>query len=213
MGAGIWRRGVQAGAVIALLLGAATPSRAAWEDDLRYTYDQGRDLAERAARDAAQRSEYELRHRQVPTEVAPAFAATIRLSRNRAVATGVRPVPARVARALAPFFSTTVLSQARWRPPMPQPSVTGLLVRWYFHEGAVTLDDVVLFSDARLAQDPGFWAHELTHVEQYRRYGVDGFARRYVSDWEGLEREARDRADKVRAAMRPAAATRPVRRD
>ena len=34
-----------------------------------------------------------------------------------------------------------------------------------------------------------------------RRYGVDGFARRYVSDWESLEAEATQRARKVRAEI------------
>ncbi|MBX7250105.1 MAG: DUF4157 domain-containing protein [Caulobacteraceae bacterium] len=202
MGGRIGQQGLGIAVAAILLLGAATPTRASFDEDLRYSYDQGRVIAERAAREAVERSEYELRHRELPAEVAPAFAATIRMSRNRAFATGVRPVPAAVARALQPYFPAAVLSQARWRPPMPQPSMTGLLVRWYFHEGAVTLDDVVLFSDDRLAQDPAFWAHELTHVEQYRRYGVDGFARRYVANWDTLEREARQRADRVRAALR-----------
>lgn len=193
---------VRVGAAAVLLLAAAMPAQASWNVDWAYTRDQ----AESAARTAAERADYELRHRQVPTEIAPAFAATIRMSRNRAVANGVRPVPQRVVKALSPYFSPGVLAQARWRPPMPQPSMTGLLVRWYFHEGAVTLQDVVLFSDEGLAQDPSFWAHELAHVEQYRRYGVDGFARRYVKDWEGLEREARQRAQQVRTAMKRDAA-------
>lgn len=177
-----------------MLLAGSVPAQAAWEVDWR--------AAEAAARTAAQRTEQELRGRRLPTEVAPALAATIRMTRNRAYSSGVRPMPDDVARALAPYFPAGVLNQVRWRPPMPRPSMSGLLVNWYFREGAVTLQDVVLFSDERLARDPAFWAHELTHVEQYRRYGVDGFARRYVSDWEKLEAEARSRAAKVRARLR-----------
>jgi hypothetical protein len=185
-----------------ILLATASPSQASLRDDWRGEMQRGRAAAEETARQTAERTEQELRGRRFPSEVAPALALTIRLTHDRAMASGVRPVPANVVRALSPYFSPAVLNGARWRPPMPPPSMSALLVRWYFREGAVTLRDVVLFSDASLAQDPGFWAHELTHVEQYQRYGVDGFARRYVSNWEGLEREARDRASKVRAAMR-----------
>lgn len=176
------------------MLAASVPARAAWEVDWR--------RAETAARTAAQRTEQELRGRQIPVEVAPALAATIRLTRDRAYSSGVRPMPEDVKRALAPYFPSAVLAQVRWRPPMPRPSMSGMLVHWYFREGAVTVHDVVLFSDERLANDPAFWAHELTHVEQYRRYGVDGFARRYVSGWEKLEAEARAKSKRVRSALR-----------
>lgn len=180
----------------------ASPADAGLREDWADALTRSRDAAEAAARRAAERSEQELRSRHLPPEVAPALAATIRLSRNRAHAAGVRRPPAHVVRALSPYFSQAVLSRVRWRPPMRRPSMSSLLVAWYFREGAVTLDDVVLFSDARLAQDAGFWAHELTHVEQYQRYGVDGFARRYVDDWPALEREATQRANRVRSDLR-----------
>ncbi len=186
----------------ALALLPVAPAQAGLRDEWSAAVVHGRSVAETAARRAAERSEYELRRRHIPQEAAPALAATIRLSRNRAHAAGVRRPPTHVVRALSPYFSQSVLNQARWRPPMPKPSMTGLLVGWYFREGAVTLDDVVLFSDARLAQDAAFWAHELTHVEQFQRYGVDGFARRYLSDWQSLEREATERANRVRAGLR-----------
>jgi len=196
------RRGwTRLAAAACLLLAASAPAQASWDEDWRNTYERGREAAETTARRVAEYSEQELRNRRLPPEVAPALATTIRLTRNRAHATGVRRVPDHVLRALSPYFSPAVLNQVRWRPPMPRPSMSGMLVHWYFREGAVTLQDVVLFSDERLAQDPGFWAHELTHVEQYRRYGVDGFAQRYVADWEKLEAEARNKARRVRAAI------------
>jgi len=182
------------GAAALMLLAGSVPARAAWEVDWA--------RVESSARTAAQRTEEELRRRQLPSEVAPALAATIRMTRNRAYSSGVRPIPAEVARALSPYFPAAMLNQVRWRPPMARPSMSGLLVHWYFREGAVTVHDVVLFSDERLAHDPNFWAHELIHVEQYRRYGVDGFARRYVSGWEKMEAEARQKAAKIRAEMK-----------
>lgn len=202
-------RGWQRIAAACLLLAVAAPAQASWRDEWSSQLEYSRGEAEAAARRAAQRTEQELRNRQLPPELAPAFAATIRMTRDRARAAGVRPVPAKVIQALTPHFSTSVLHQARWRPPMHRPSMSSLLVSWYFREGAVTLHDVVLFSDERLAQDPGFWAHELTHVEQYQRYGVDGFARRYVKNWESLEAEARQKASRVRAALARTAGTAP----
>jgi hypothetical protein len=36
------------------------------------------------------------------------------------------------------------------------------------------------------------WAHELAHVQQYRKWGIDGFARRYIQDYLAVEQEAED---------------------
>jgi len=191
-----------AAASLLLLAAGAAPAQASRQSDWYSAVEQGREEAEATAREAASRAEQELRTRRLPPALAPALATTIRMTRDRAWADGVRPAPANVIRALSPYFSPGLLNQVRWRPPIPAPSMSSLLVRWYFREGAITLKDVVVFSDTGLAQDPGFWAHELTHVEQYRRYGVDEFARRYVNDWESLEREATQRAARVRAQMR-----------
>ncbi|MGH9368320.1 MAG: eCIS core domain-containing protein [Thermoanaerobaculia bacterium] len=62
-------------------------------------------------------------------------------------------------------------------------------------------------------------AHELAHVEQYRRHGIFRFLRRYLSDYLGgrarglphgeayasiaFEREAQERAAALRPALRP----------
>jgi uncharacterized protein DUF4157 len=44
----------------------------------------------------------------------------------------------------------------------------------------VTLIDVIIFRDEQQAADPVLWAHELTHVEQYDRLGVEAFAVQYL---------------------------------
>ncbi len=65
---------------------------------------------------------------------------------------------------------------------------------------ALTLIDVVLFrreDDARWNEK--IWAHELTHVMQYRRWGVQGFAARYVADSTAVEHEAYSNADRFEA--------------
>jgi hypothetical protein len=40
--------------------------------------------------------------------------------------------------------------------------------------------------------DPKLWAHEITHVVQYARWGVDEFAVRYLRDYQAVEKEAWD---------------------
>ncbi len=65
---------------------------------------------------------------------------------------------------------------------------------------ALTLGEVVLFKSERLAQsDLQLWAHELTHLMQYQRWGIDGFAERYARDSAAVEREAIDNANRFMA--------------
>ena len=66
---------------------------------------------------------------------------------------------------------------------------------------AVTLGDVILFRDAHLAEDPLLWAHELTHVEQYRRLGVETFATRYLQQAWVLEDEATTKAHLIKGHL------------
>ncbi|HSG65666.1 MAG TPA: DUF4157 domain-containing protein, partial [Gammaproteobacteria bacterium] len=57
---------------------------------------------------------------------------------------------------------------------------------------AVTLDNVILFAGADEASDATLWAHELYHVMQYRDWGIEGFAARYLADHRTVEHEARE---------------------
>lgn len=68
---------------------------------------------------------------------------------------------------------------------------------------AITLIDVVIFQHAHEAeQDVALWAHELLHVQQYLELGVEGFAARYLSDPDSLERPAYALQNEVRLALR-----------
>jgi hypothetical protein len=66
---------------------------------------------------------------------------------------------------------------------------------------AVTLGDVIVFRDAHLAEDPLLWAHELTHVEQYRRWGVEAFATQYLQQAGVLEDEAITKANRIKGRL------------
>ncbi len=55
----------------------------------------------------------------------------------------------------------------------------------------MTLDDVVVFRESSVAlEDPKLWAHELKHVMQFAEWGVQGFALRYLEDYEAVEAAA-----------------------
>lgn len=127
---------------------------------------------------------------------AGALTRMIELSRERAIAAGVRPVPLGVQRGLLGFFPAMLLQRARYAvAPGTNTLTLPALAFSYGDAVAITLSDVVLFRDDRAAQnDLALWAHELTHVVQYQRWGIDGFAARYVRDREAVEKEARDNA-------------------
>ena len=78
---------------------------------------------------------------------------------------------------------------------------------------AITLGDVVLFKDERTRRHrPEVWAHELTHVMQYQRWGIEGFADRYVRcNSTAVEQEAIDNANRFAAWLPRRGLSRPGR--
>jgi len=69
------------------------------------------------------------------------------------------------------------------------------------------MDDVVVFSREQGSRSVLLWAHELTHVVQYRELGVRDFARLYTSNWRLLEDRARSNAGQVLRAIQEERAT------
>ena len=125
------------------------------------------------------------------------LAQWISESRRETLAAGARPMPPQIVQALSGYFPVELLQQVRYRSGGSTEMTLPGLAFQYGDAAAITLMDVILFereSDAQ--QDLKLWAHELTHVLQYRRWGVDGFAARYVADSRGVEREASGSADR-----------------
>lgn len=159
---------------------------------------------EREIRALGVRSDQEARrstNRAVRTLGGAALAQTIRASRDRARGANTLPVPTEIERALGPHFPSIAFDQIRWAPADGQLNLGTVLTRWYMREGAVVLDDVIVFSSAATARDRRLWAHELTHVLQYRELGVDGFARAYVIGHAEIERQAEDNAQRIMAPL------------
>lgn len=131
---------------------------------------------------------------------APVLASAIRFSRGQALNRGVQAIPANVKQQLAPYFPPSILENARWTTANGV-SIDGALKNWFNQEGAVTLDEVIVFSDAALTNNVELWAHELTHVLQYSQMGVETFAFQYSYDWNSLEGQARTNASNIIASI------------
>jgi Domain of unknown function (DUF4157) len=131
---------------------------------------------------------------------AAALATAIRDSRRQALDRGVNPIPPQIRVALAPYFPATILDKARWTMAGGA-SLDGLLKDWFYLEGAVTLDEVIAFSDDMEAKDVELWAHELTHVIQYEELGIDAFASEYLRDFSSIERQASSNASRIMAGI------------
>lgn len=126
-----------------------------------------------------------------------ALALAIRLGRAEAVRSGVEPVPREFKRAFKKHYPDKVLEEARWTVADPDSRLGRVLARWPVQEGAVTLGDVVVFKTRRAAKNRQLFAHELVHVDQYRKLGINTFARRYAADPAPIEEEARRKARRV----------------
>ena len=129
-----------------------------------------------------------------------ALTHLIETTRQQAIAEGVRPIPAAVYRSLLGYFPPILLRKTRFAGDRPDALTSPALVFPVGDAPAVTLGEIVLFKTERLAQsDLKLWAHELTHVMQYQRWGIDGFADHCLQDCSAVRQEANDNADRFMA--------------
>ena len=112
-----------------------------------------------------------------------------RTAHDTALQNGAQPMPDAIKAKLKGVFPDEVLNKVTF-------TVGGQdsMIAQAFSYGdvlAITFIDTVVFRQADAAQtDDALWAHELTHVMQYDRWGVDEFARRYARDYKAVEDEA-----------------------
>ena len=122
--------------------------------------------------------------------LAPLLASWIAAERDAAKEQGVEPIPAAIRAALDGYVPERVLDRVRWREGASELSMPQNVIR-FGHATAVTLDDVIVFQESSTAlEDPKFWAHELKHVMQFEEWGLQGFATRYLSNYNAVENEA-----------------------
>jgi len=101
-----------------------------------------------------------------------------------------QPVPGSIRQSLSSFFPPDIFNGVCWNTAGERFSIDTLLLN-DFNMGAVTLEDVIVFRDGANASDPALWAHELTHVQQYRSLGLEAFAHLYsFGSAQALENQA-----------------------
>ncbi|HLQ20050.1 MAG TPA: DUF4157 domain-containing protein [Tabrizicola sp.] len=122
---------------------------------------------------------------------ATALANALVASRDAAWAQGTEPMPPHIRQALLAWYPAPLLDSIEYRVGAPEDGSVQSLALRYGEANAVTAVDTIIFADAWEAQnDVALWGHEVKHVEQFQRWGLMDFARRYVRDHEGVEAEA-----------------------
>lgn len=149
-------------------------------------YGQADEQATRAARGIVQPIAVEA--------TAPILKNLILYSRNDALSAGTMPLPPAIFWEFQGFYSPAVLS-ARWRVGQGNELSLQANSFRFGDRSAIALDTVLVFRSASDTYSLWLWAHELAHIEQYRAWGIDDFAKRYIRDEAGVEAAANQRAD------------------
>lgn len=125
--------------------------------------------------------------------IADTFAAALQRSRDT-VRPDSKPIPEEVKKELMPFFSEAFLDNVQYTiGDTSQAGLAGFAIR-NGNAAAVTLIDTIVFKEEKYVKSLALWAHELHHVEQYKDWGLAGFASRYAFGWKEVEAEAGARA-------------------
>ncbi|WP_397452847.1 DUF4157 domain-containing protein [Pseudomonas sp. NA-150] len=121
---------------------------------------------------------------------APALALWLSQSHAEAAMAGTQPIPAEIREQLLRWYGPEVLDAARYKVGDNGELSAANAMLQNPDIGAVTLIDIIVFRTDETAHDVALWAHELKHVQQYQQWGVDGFAQRYVQDFNQVEAPA-----------------------
>jgi hypothetical protein len=127
---------------------------------------------------------------QYSTNIITATLETaLKRSRDTARASS-RPIPDDIRKGLFPFYSDETMKDVRYSIGDVSPDgLAGFAIR-NGNAAAVTLVDTIVFKDESYVKNLALWAHEMHHIEQYKAWGVNGFAARYAFNWQSVEDEA-----------------------
>lgn len=131
--------------------------------------------------------------------IAEPLAAAIR-SAQLQFQNQAQPLPADVKAKLAGAYPQDVLDAARWTVGSISISVPDVVnkARKIFAgvDNAVTVGNITVFE-----VDPGqnyhWWAHEMEHQVQYKQWGIDSFALKYMTGCHQVESDAETKAQQV----------------
>ena len=101
-----------------------------------------------------------------------ALAFAIRQAKAQA-SYGAQPIPPNIMGALQGYFPAEVLQSVRYNTfDNARIALDSAVMMLNNDVAAITLEDVIVFRNGYEAQNIGTWAHELTHVLQYRSRGA-----------------------------------------
>ena len=122
---------------------------------------------------------------------ASALANALVASRDAAWAQGTEPMPPHIRKALLAWYPAELLDSIEYRVGVTEDATVQSLSMRYGEAVAVTAIDTIIFRNAWDAENNvALWGHEVKHVEQFRDWGLTGFARAYVRDHEAVEAPA-----------------------
>lgn len=122
---------------------------------------------------------------------ASALANALQNSRDQARAAGTQPMPPRIREALLDWYPADLVDSIEYRIGVTEGVTVQSFSIHYGEATAVTTIDTITFADAWDAENNiALWGHEVKHVEQFRAWGLYGFARRYIRDHATVEHEA-----------------------
>lgn len=132
------------------------------------------------------------------------LAAALRAARESHL-TNSHPIPDDVKNALRGRFSDQLLAKARYAIGTLQITLPNFIGKGQAYMGgnhsyAVVVGEIIVFNSAppAYADQSFWWAHEMTHVEQFNRLGFETFAYRYlVSAGSEIEGEADATASQI----------------
>jgi hypothetical protein len=137
----------------------------------------------------------------IAESAAPLICAAIRESRDSAQRAGTQPIPKDLYDQLSFYFGSELLNRIEYRIG-EEGDLSLQTVFFPLGVTALTLDHVIVFRSRTSADDLWLWAHELGHVQQVERSGLDGFCAAYLQDFLALEEEADRVADDLTARRR-----------
>lgn len=105
--------------------------------------------------------------------------------RNAVVTGGGQGIPPEIRAVLLTYaFRADLLDSARWTTDFSlfRNTIQAAQMERETTTGAITLLNAIVFRDDDVAHSTALWAHEMIHLQQYRRWGVFGFAKRWVQN-------------------------------
>jgi Domain of unknown function (DUF4157) len=131
---------------------------------------------------------------------ASALANALVASRDAAWEQGTAPMPPQIREALLAWYPADLLDSIEYRVGVTEDGSVQSLAMRYGDATAVAAIDTIIFRNISDAENNvALWGHEVKHVEQFQRWGLMGFARRYVRDHAAVEAEAYDIQARIKA--------------